>query len=82
MSELNHYYERLLQVIQNDVDIMLTNPDPLARPPKAILELLKAGQACEEALKASDTSEEQWNRLSTEARKQIDEIIKRDLGVV
>ena len=81
MSELRSYYERLLSVVQNDADALLSNPDPTVRPPKVILELLKAGQACEEALKASDESSAMWEKLSTATRAKIDALIKEDLGL-
>ena len=82
MSELVPYYERLIQVIQADVDMLLRDPDPTKRNAKAIAELLKIATAAEEELKKTDTSEAQLAKLSPEARKQIDEIIKKDLGIV
>ncbi len=81
MSILNQYYERLLNVLQNDVDALLSVEDPAARSPKTILELLKMAGQCEEALKLVDDSADQLARLSPAAQKAIDEIIRKDLGV-
>ncbi len=82
MSELSPLYSRFLDVLQNDIDTLLKEQDPLKRNAKGIAELLKIASAAEEELKKADTSEEQLAKLSPEAKRQIDEIIKRDLGII
>jgi hypothetical protein len=81
MSELRSYYERFLQTLQHDIDAALRELDPEKRSPKGIAELLKLASAAEEELLKTDTSEDILARLSPEARKRIDDIIKEELGI-
>jgi hypothetical protein len=79
---LKPYYERFLQVIENDVDLLLSEMDPLKRAPKTILDYLQMGQKAEEALKLmSDDIDKEWARLSPTAQAEIMKIIQKDLGV-
>ena len=82
MSELTSYYERYFNTLLEDIDNLLKEVDPTKRNPKAISELLKLASNAEEELKKADTSGNPLMKLSVEARKQIDEIIKKDLGQV
>lgn len=79
---LKEYYERFLEVLENDIDILLREQDPLKRAPKIILDYLKMAQTCEESLTSlTGDVDKEWERLSQEAQKEILDIIKRDLGV-
>lgn len=79
MSELPSYYERLLQVIQSDVEELLQEPDISKRSPKKILDYLTMASKCEEQISAyNDTTTDDWNSLSPEAQRKILEIIEND----
>lgn len=84
MNELITYYQRLFQVISDDVEHMLTEPDPAKRAPKMIMEYLKLATQCQEQisqLSAQDSLQNEWSKLSAEALEKIDEIIKQDLRI-
>lgn len=79
---LKDYYERLLNVLENDIDTMLREPDPKERAPKIIMGHLEMAKTCEEMIQTlSGEVDKEWERLSPEAQKEILDIIKRDLGV-
>ena len=77
------YYERLQNILEDDVDHLLTEPDPAKRDPKIIMNKLKLMQECEDILNESrkDETEINWEKLSPTAQTDILKIIQRDLGV-
>jgi len=79
MSELEEYYQRFYQVLQDDLDQMLTEPDPTKRSPKAIAERLKLAEDCELKLEelSSDTMSG-WDQLKPETRNKIMRLIEDD----
>jgi len=82
MSDLQEYYLRLYNLIESDVDIMLSEPDITKRSPKHMLELLKMAGQCQESiaeLLAKDTDNDEWEKLSSATRKKIQQLIEDDV---
>lgn len=77
MSETREYYERLINIIKNDVELLLEEDDPKARPPKSIKTQIDLMRDCETKIAEIDTDAPL--DLSPEARAAIDDIIKKDL---
>ncbi len=69
------YYLRLLNLIESDIDIMISEPDITKRSPKVILEYLKMATQCQESLQ-NDSAADEWENLPTELQVQIDAIIE------
>lgn len=78
MSDLEDYYERLLDVLKADVESLLAEPDLAKRSPKQIKSYLDLMAECEAKLDSFNDLEADWDKLSPEARRQIEDIIKND----
>lgn len=75
-TELRIYYARLLNLIQGDVDILLTEPDPAKRAPKMILEYLKMAKTCEEQLQSLESPDDSWDNLPQDTKDKISRLLE------
>lgn len=80
MSALLAYHERFFEVLKTDADTMLSEADIAKRNHKQIKALLEMASECEEKIAALAGNTTEWNLLSSQAKDQIMEIIRKDLG--
>lgn len=79
MDDLEEYYQRFYQVLQDDLEAMLTEVDPAKRSPKAIADRLKLAEECQVKIKElQDTGMSDWDRLSPATQRKIEELILQD----
>ncbi len=80
ITDLNIYYLKLLNLIESDIDTMISEPDITKRSPKVILEYLKMAGTCQEQLKTNEVNSlDDWNTLSPETRAKILDLIEKDV---
>ena len=81
ITDLNIYYLRLLNLIESDLDIMMSEPDMAKRNPKVILEYLKMAKQCQEELKVpAENLNEEWNSLNDYTKDAITKLIEEDVN--
>ena len=74
------HYERALTRIKADIDALLRDPEPQH---KALMEAFKAAQMCTDALAALPAEgTDPFDQLSPETKKQVLDLIAKDLGHV
>jgi hypothetical protein len=73
---LKDYYEQLLEVIQGDIELMLSEPDMTKRSPKIILSYLDMAKQCQDSLDSiSETDSAGWNSLTFDQQQRINAIL-------
>lgn len=75
---ISEYYQRFIQVLQDDLDQMLTEVDPTKRNHKQMKSLLEMLEESIAKVQSIDNESGEWDYLSEEAKRKILEIIQND----
>lgn len=75
---ISEYYQRFIQVLQDDLDQMLTEVDPTKRNHKQMKSLLEMLEESISKVQSIDNESGEWDHLSEDAKRRILEIIQTD----